>query len=109
MRPASHTFLAHASSSRRRGPMGLNHAAAFALCGMPTCCSWVGLVCNMWGLSVARGSGFSGRLSPRRGHSGDWVCGVPSVARHVPSAPRVPPCGVCRPRRARAVCIRWTY
>ena len=29
---------------------------------------------------MARGSGFSGHLSPRRGHNGDWVCGVPSAA-----------------------------
>ena len=29
---------------------------------------------------MARGSGFSGHLSPRRGQYGDWVCGVPSAA-----------------------------
>ena len=47
MWPASLTLLAHAASSRRRCPICLNHAAAFALYGMPACSSWVGLVCSM--------------------------------------------------------------
>ena len=55
---------------------------------------------------MARGSGFRVRASPRRGRNGDWVCGVPYVARRVCRV--VQECCLVA-YVARAVCVRWTY
>ena len=123
MRPASLTSLGHVASSRRRWPMPMHQAVAFALCGISACCSWVGLVCSMLGLSEGRGSDFNGRLSPWRGHNGDWlgmwraVCGMMGAECFVSAAVLY----VCRARCGLhreawrpvslqlCVCMLWAY